>query len=144
MPLDTTKEALRLLERECDTARRGFTMCLVAGGYRMMTRPEYAGAIRRLGKEEKQLPPLSRAALEVVAIIAYKQPVTRAEIDNIRGVSSESALRTLLDRGLVEEAGRKPVIGRPLLYSTTPEFLLRFGLLSLADLPPLGAGEVPA
>jgi len=143
MPLDTVKEALRLLERECDTLHRGVAVYRVAGGYRMMTRPEYADVIRRLGKEEKQLQSLSRAALEVLAIVAYKQPITRAEIDNIRGVSSESALRTLLDRGLIEESGRKPVIGRPLLYVTTPEFLLRFGLLSLQDLPPL-APAVPA
>jgi segregation and condensation protein B len=140
MPLDTTREALRALEREYDSSRRGFAICLVAGGYRMMTRPEYAEAIRRLGKEETKAPPLSRASLEVLAIIAYKQPTTRAEIDNIRGVSSDSALRTLLDRGLIEEAGRKPVIGRPLLYCTAPEFLLRFGLLSLEDLPPIDAG----
>jgi segregation and condensation protein B len=136
MPLDTTREVLRLLEKEYDSGCRGFSICLVAGGYRMMTRPEHAEAIRRLGREEKQAPPLSRAALEVLAIIAYRQPATRAEIDNIRGVSSDSSLRTLLDRGLIEEAGRKQVIGRPLLYCTTPEFLLRFGLLSLKDLPP--------
>jgi len=140
MPLDTTREALRSLELEYGSSRRGFAICFVAGGYRMMTCPEYADAIRRLGKEGKQPQPLSRASLEVLAIIAYKQPATRAEIDNIRGVSSDSALRTLLDRGLIEEAGRKPVIGRPMLYCTTSEFLLRFGLLSLEDLPPVDAG----
>ena len=137
MPLDITKEALEMLQREYSSLDRGFTLERIAGGYQILTRPEYAPAIKRLKKQERPLSALSRAALEVLAMVAYRQPITRAEIDSLRGVSSDSATKTLLDRGLIEEVGRKPVIGRPSLFGTTQEFLRKFGLSSLKDLPDL-------
>ncbi len=138
MPLDTTKEAVESLVLEYDEPGRGMHVHYVDGGYLFLTRPEYDEAIRRLrDDDDRRLPNLSRAALEVLAVVAYKQPVTRAEIDSIRGVSSDSALRTLIERGLVEEAGKKEVIGRPTLFATTSLFLQKFGLGSLEELPVL-------
>ncbi len=102
--------------------------------------PEAAPVIRRfLGTQQSQR--LSPAALETLAIIAYRQPITRAQIDAIRGVDSSAALRALLSRDLICEAGRLETLGRPILYATTPTFLQAFGLTSLSDLPPLEEGE---
>lgn len=102
----------------------------------MLSRPEYAPYVERLS--ERQRPPaLSPASLETLAITAYRQPVTRAEIEKIRGVSPDSAISTLLERGLICEKGRKETVGRPILYGTTPDFLLYLGLSSLHDLPAL-------
>ncbi|MGE5482190.1 MAG: SMC-Scp complex subunit ScpB [Bacteroidota bacterium] len=112
----------------------------VAGGYRLTTAPQY----RELVAKVHVIPDrsgLSRAALETLAIIAYRQPISRPEIDQIRGVRSESAINSLLERGLIEEAGRADTIGHPILYRTTRRFLLEFGLRSLADLPPIKAAE---
>jgi len=116
---------------------RPLTVLRIAGGYQMATRPEWADLVARL-LEDKRSHRLSRAALETLAIIAYRQPVIRPDIDAIRGVNSDSALKTLLDRGLVTIAGRHEGPGRPLLYRTTPGFLKYFGLPSLADLPDPG------
>ncbi|MCD6080529.1 MAG: SMC-Scp complex subunit ScpB [Candidatus Omnitrophica bacterium 4484_49] len=113
-----------------------FRLREVAGGYQMVTDPEYAQWLRKLfrgGRKEK----LSRPALETLAIIAYKQPVTKPEIEHIRGVDADGVVRTLLERGLIRIAGRKNVLGRPILYATTKKFLEYFGLNSLNDLPPL-------
>jgi segregation and condensation protein B len=115
---------------------RGFRLQKSNSGYQMVSSPVAAGDIERfLGLEE--IARLSRAALEVLAIIAYQQPITRPQIDSIRGVNSDSVLRTLLRHGLVEEIGRSEGPGRPFLYKTTTDFLSFFGLGSLQELPPL-------
>ncbi|HIE53413.1 MAG TPA: SMC-Scp complex subunit ScpB [Armatimonadetes bacterium] len=117
-------------------AGHGLQVLEVAGGFRLTTRPEYAEYVERL-----LAPPpvhLSPASLETLAIIAYRQPITRPEIDALRGVNSQQVLRNLLEHGLIEVRGRKRVPGRPLLYGTTPRFLELFGLRDLSDLPRLG------
>ncbi len=121
------------LEREY--APRGIHVQRVAGGLQVGTRPEYGHFVAKLHKPERFR--LSRASLETLAIVAYKQPATRPEIDAIRGVNSDSPLDTLLQYELVCEAGRKDAPGRPLLYRTTDSFLGKFGLNSIADLPGL-------
>ena len=128
--------ALETLERDYDTDDRAIRLQRVAGGYQLCTRPELAEVVRRLfvGKRRVRL---TRPALEVLAIIAYKQPTTRPEIDAIRGVGSGGVVETLLERSLVRIAGRADSVGRPLLYATTPEFLQYLGLDSLHDLPSL-------
>lgn len=112
------------------------------GAYQLVTAPENVEAVRRFLGEVRPAP-LSRAALETLAVVAYRQPVTRAEIDNTRAVDSDRALRTLLTRELVEEVGRRPGPGRPAEYGTTQRFLEYFGLPSLDDLPPLDVAPVP-
>ncbi|WP_022852833.1 SMC-Scp complex subunit ScpB [Thermodesulfatator atlanticus] len=114
---------------------RGITLNEVAGGYRFETRPDFAPYLRRLifGSPPK----LSRAALETLAIVAYKQPITKAEVEAIRGVDSSGALRNLLEKDLIKICGRKDVPGRPILYGTTPKFMEIFGLKDLAELPKL-------
>src|SRR5579863_8536490 len=107
----------------------------VAGGYRMSTKPEQHDAVRAFAKSLKPPIRLSLPALETLAVIAYKQPVTVPEISDIRGVDSGGVIGTLLDRKLITTAGRKQVIGRPILYKTTKEFLLRFGLKDVNELP---------
>jgi segregation and condensation protein B len=114
----------------------GIQLCEVSQGHIFLTKPEYQACVERLARRER-VQPLSSAALETLAIVAYKQPVTRGEIDKIRGVASDSALSTLVERGLVTEVGRRNTVGRPVLYGTTPEFLVYLGLRSLDDLPPL-------
>jgi segregation and condensation protein B len=108
----------------------------VSGGYRIMTRKEYEPWIHRLYQERGKAK-LSKSALETLAIIAYNQPVTRVEVDNIRGVNSDYTIRTLLDKKLIEVKGRREGPGRPLLYTTTKYFLEYFGLNSIEDLPSL-------
>lgn len=128
--------ALEALEREWAEANRGFRLQRIAGGYQLMTDPALADPVRTFvaARERKKL---SAAALETLSIIAYRQPITRQQIEYIRGVGVEGAMKTLLDRGLIKISGRKDVPGRPLLYSTTKEFLNRFGLGTLKDLPKL-------
>jgi segregation and condensation protein B len=132
----TEVEVAAALQRvEADYADRGIVLREVAGGYRFASAP-----VARDVVEAYLLPPkssLSTPALETLAIIAYMQPVTKSEIEAIRGVASDSVVSTLVDRNLVAEAGRKDVVGRPMLYKTTPEFLESFGLRSLDDLPPM-------
>ncbi|NLG79399.1 MAG: SMC-Scp complex subunit ScpB [Firmicutes bacterium] len=123
------------LRREYDEEGRGVQIVFVAGGYQMATRPAHADYIARLNVGTRQA--LSRPALETVAMIAYKQPITRAELETIRGVRVDGVLSTLIERGLVRPVGRKKAPGRPVLYGTTPEFLRWFGLASLDDLPPI-------
>ncbi|EGW40738.1 SMC-Scp complex subunit ScpB [Desulfosporosinus sp. OT] len=113
----------------------GLTLLEINGGYKLGTKPEVARYIEMLYKQPAQA--LSNAALEVLSIIAYKQPVTRGEIDFIRGVQSDRALATLIEKGLVKDVGRKEGPGRPILYATTEQFLLHFGLRSLDDMPNL-------
>ncbi len=127
--------AATLQRIEADFADRGIVLREIAGGYRFASAPAAREAV-----EAYLLPPksnLSTPALETLAIIAYMQPVTKSEIEAIRGVASDSVVSTLLDRNLIAEAGRKDVVGRPMLYKTTPEFLESFGLRSLDDLPPM-------
>jgi segregation and condensation protein B len=107
----------------------------IAGGYRMATKAEYHDAVRAFVKSLKPAMKLSLPALETLAVIAYKQPVTAPEVNEIRGVESSGVFGSLLARKLIATAGRKPVVGRPILYKTTKEFLLRFGLKDLAELP---------
>ncbi len=107
----------------------------IAGGYRMATKPEHHDVVVNFAKSLKPPVRLSLQALETLAVIAYKQPVTVPEISEIRGVDSSGVIATLLDRKLVTTAGRKQVIGRPILYKTTKEFLLRFGLNDVSELP---------
>lgn len=113
----------------------GIEIRQVAGGYRMSTKPEQHEVVRSFAKSLKPPIRLSLPALETLAVIAYKQPVTVPEINDIRGVDSGGVIGTLLDRKLITTAGRKQVIGRPILYKTTKEFLLRFGLKDVSELP---------
>jgi segregation and condensation protein B len=117
------------------SGERGMEIREIAGGYRMATKPEYHDAVRGFVKSLKPPMKLSLQALETLAVIAYKQPVTAPEVSEIRGVDSGGVLGGLVSRKLITTAGRKPVIGRPILYKTTKEFLLRFGLKDVNDLP---------
>jgi len=137
--LEVTLEQADALARrlEVEYADRGIQVTRVAGGYQACTRPEYGPTVAKLHKPERFR--LSRAALETLAIVAYKQPTTKPEVDAIRGVSSDSPLDTLVQYGLVCEAGRKESPGRPVLYRTTENFLGQFGLNSVEDLPHLDA-----
>ena len=123
------------LSADYDRENRGMEIRQVAGGYRMATRPEHHDVVRAFAKSLKPPVRLSLAALETLAVIAYKQPVTVPEISEIRGVESAGVIGTLLDRKLITTAGRKQVIGRPILYKTTKEFLMRFGLGDVSELP---------
>jgi segregation and condensation protein B len=114
----------------------------VAGGFQIATRSEMAPWIRKLYKERLTVR-LSSSALETLAIIAYKQPITRSEIEQIRGVEASGVMETLLERRLVKVVGRKETIGRPLLYGTTTEFLRQFGLKHLSELPDLQSYQLP-
>jgi segregation and condensation protein B len=131
---DVTR-AVSELSAEYDVQSRGFFLQEVAGGYQLRTRPEYAEFLRRLGRTRPFK--FSKPALEAMAIIAYRQPVTRTEIEYLRGVDSGSVLKTLLDRHLVRILGKKDVPGKPAIYGTTREFLELFGLPDLAALPTL-------
>ena len=133
---DKIELALGKLVDEFNSRPGGMLIREVAGGYRMTTRPEHHEHIRMYLKS-KPSAKLSMAALETLAVIAYKQPVTLAEILAIRGKKSSTALQTLLEKKLVGIVGRKPVVGRPILYGTSKEFLIHFGLKDLADLPTL-------
>jgi segregation and condensation protein B len=132
-PKEDVKAALDAVRRRYDRPG-GLQLVEVAGGYQIVTRPELHEWVRRLF-HERTTQKLSVAALETLAVIAYKQPVTAPEIADIRGVNTSGVLATLMDRKLVKIAGRKQVVGRPFLYGTTREFLERFGLNDLSDLP---------
>jgi segregation and condensation protein B len=134
VPLD---EALMLLnELAVEYERRsGLAIVEVASGWRMVTRPEFAAYISRLHPPQRIR--LSRGSLEVLAIIAYHQPITRPEIEQLRGVDSSAAIQSLLEHGLIQVVGYKETVGRPRLYATTQKFLELFGLRSLDELPPL-------
>ena len=123
------------LQREYEEQGRAFEIWQVAGGYQLRTRPEYAAYLRLLHRERPLR--LSRAALETLAVVAYRQPVTRAEVEAVRGVEVDAVIRSLLDRQLVRIAGHREVPGRPMLYATTKRFLEVFGLGRIDDLPTL-------
>jgi segregation and condensation protein B len=136
-PIDKIKRLLDEIVAEFAKAEHGLAVREVAGGYKMATKAEHHEAVRAFVK--KLTPPLklSLAALETLAVIAYKQPVTTPEIMEIRGVQGVGVLKTLLDRKLIAEAGRKNVVGKPILYKTTKEFLVQFGLKDVSELPTL-------
>jgi segregation and condensation protein B len=125
---------IEALREEYRAQSRAFDVEEIAGGYHLRTRPEHAPIVERLVRERRE-DRLTTAAIETLAIIAYKQPISRAEIEAVRGVQSSTLIRTLMERGMVRIAGRAEVLGRPLLYGTTPAFLERFGLKSVRDLP---------
>ena len=133
------REAEELCERlasRLDDRGAGVVLRNVAGGWRLFTHPDTASEVERFVLSSRQAR-LTKAALETLAIVAYKQPVTRHQVSSIRGVNSDGVLRALQDKGLIEEAGREETPGRPILYATTPTFLERLGLPSLASLPSL-------
>jgi segregation and condensation protein B len=144
------RAAVDALMAACQEPGRGLTVAEVGGGVRLVTRPEHAPllmSLQRLRLKSR----LSRAAVETLTIVAYRQPISRPEIEQLRGVGTESVLTHLLERRLVRVVGRKPTPGRPVLYGTTREFLEHFGLRDLEDLPPFesptgvgGAGGEPA
>ena len=134
---DATKQitnAIETLNASYDDTNRAFRIERIAGGYRVMTREELAPLVSRL-HAERQMQKLSQAALETLSILAYRQPVMRAEIEVIRGVACGEVLRGLMERRLVKIVGRAEELGRPMLYGTTKDFLNIFGLASLKDLP---------
>ena len=132
-PMEDIEQALAALQAEY-AERAGLQMVQVAGGYQICTRPDLHEWVRRLFHQHSKQR-LSVQALETLAVIAYKQPITSAEIAEIRGVNVSGVVGTLLERHLVKVTGRKPVVGRPFLYATTQEFLNQFGLSDLGDLP---------
>ena len=127
--------ALEQLSREHEEAKRSYRLVCVAGAWQFVTQPEFAPWLRALVGHKIRPPRLSQPALETLAIIAYRQPLTRAEIEQIRGVTVDGVMQTLMERGLVEQVGRAEVVGRPGTYGTTALFLEYFGLASLEDLP---------
>src|SRR5262249_44601616 len=122
---------------EYEQPGRGLTIREIAGGYKMGTKPEHHEAVRAFVKSLKPPLKLSLAALETLSVIAYKQPITAPEVLEIRGVQGAGVLKTLLERKLIAAAGRKNVIGKPVLYRTTKEFLIQFGLKDVSELPSL-------
>jgi segregation and condensation protein B len=127
--------ALEELARDHETAARSYRLVCVAGSWQFVPQPEFSPWLRVLVGAKIRPSRLSPAALETLAIISYRQPVTRAEVEQVRGVNVDGTMQTLLERGLVEQSGRAEVVGRPALYSTTPMFLQYFGLRGLEDLP---------
>lgn len=136
-PAERVRTLIGQLVAEFDKPEHGVTIREVAGGYKMATKPEHHEGVRSFVKSLKPPLKLSLPALETLAVIAYKQPVTAPEIMEIRGVQGAGVLKTLLDRKLIAAAGRKNVIGKPILYKTTKEFLVQFGLKDLSELPSL-------
>ena len=132
---DDLVAALEQLAAEHETAARSYRLACVAGAWQFVTQPEFSPWLRALVGVKNRPSRLSQAALETLAIIAYRQPVTRAEVELVRGVNVDGTMQTILERGLVEQSGRAEVVGRPALYSTTPLFLEYFGLRGLEDLP---------
>src|SRR6516225_9544244 len=128
----------------CASEERGIEIRAVAGGYKMYTKPQHHDFVRRFIKSLRPPLRLSMPALETLAVIAYKQPVTAPEISEIRGVNTSGVISTLLDKKLITTAGRKEVMGRPILYKTSKEFLMRFGLSDLDELPSLKEFEALA
>jgi segregation and condensation protein B len=134
---ELVEKLLAELAAEYEKPEHGLTIREIAGGYKMGTKPEHHEAVRAFVKSLKPPLKLSLAALETLSVIAYKQPITAPEVLEIRGVSGAGVLKTLLERKLIAAAGRKNVIGKPVLYRTTKEFLIQFGLKDIAELPSL-------
>ena len=131
----TIESLVRDIQDAYKQRKSGLQIVFIAGGYKITTRPEFAEYVSHLNVKVRQS--LSRPALETLAIIAYRQPITRPELEDIRGVRVDSVLNTLIERNLIRVSGRKRAPGRPALYSTTATFLQWFGLSSLDELPPL-------
>lgn len=127
--------ALQQLAVEHEQAARSYRLACVAGAWQFVTQPEYAPWLKALMGHKARPPRLSQPALETLAIIAYRQPLTRSEIEQVRGVAVDGVMQTLLERGIVEQTGRAEVVGRPALYGTTALFLEYFGLRSLDEMP---------
>jgi segregation and condensation protein B len=127
--------ALEELHREHEAAQRTYRLVCVAGSWQFVCQPDYAPWLKTMVGHKLRPPRLSQPALETLAVISYRQPVTRAEVEQVRGVSVDGVMQTLLDRGLVVQTGRAEVVGRPALYGTTALFLEYFGLRSLEELP---------
>ena len=136
-PRDRVIDLLEQLAADYERPERGLSIREIAGGFKMTTKPEHHEAVRRFVKNLNPPLKLSLPALETLAVIAYKQPITAPEIMEIRGVQGAGVLKTLLDRKLIGTAGRKQVIGKPILYKTTREFLVQFGLKDVGELPSL-------
>jgi segregation and condensation protein B len=139
-PFKKTKDAdvvaaLEALQQDHEAAQRSYRLACIAGSWQFVSQPEFAPWIIALVGVKARPPRLSQPALETLAIIAYRQPITRAEIEQVRGVAVDGVMQTLLERGLVEQVGRAEVIGRPMTYGTTPLFLEYFGLRALEELP---------
>ncbi|MBO7611776.1 MAG: SMC-Scp complex subunit ScpB [Elusimicrobia bacterium] len=134
------EDIMQEMQQEYVQLNRAYELKFVADGWTFATKPEYSNWIKKLLKE-KTILKLSPSAMEVLAIIAYKQPITRAEIDNVRGVDSGGVIDTLTDRKFIKIVGRKETLGRPLLYGTTQEFLRHFGLSHLSELPVIEAAK---
>ncbi len=132
---DDLTAALEELAREHESAARSYRLACVAGAWQFVTQPEFSPWLKALVGVKNRPTRLSQAALETLAIIAYRQPVTRAEVEQVRGVNIDGTMQTILERGLVIQSGRAEVVGRPALYSTTPLFLEYFGMRGLEDLP---------
>ncbi|SDP45441.1 SMC-Scp complex subunit ScpB [Halobacillus sp. SY10] len=132
----TFKTLLEEMMKDYQSKNRGLTIMDSQGTLHLTTKPEHASYYKRL-LDSPGSTRLSQAALETLAIIAYQQPITRIEVDDLRGVKSDRAIQTLVNRSLIEEKGRKDAIGRPILYGTTKDFLIYFGLTSIEELPPL-------
>ncbi|MGP1272657.1 MAG: SMC-Scp complex subunit ScpB [Phycisphaerales bacterium] len=130
------------LNESYESTGRAFRIARVAGGFRMLASPDLAGVLASF-HGTRASNKLSRAALETLAVVAYRQPVTRAEIESIRGVAAGDVLRSLMDRRLLTIVGRAEELGRPMLYGTTKEFLTQFGLARLGDLPPIEGARPP-
>ena len=136
-PVEVVTGLLDEIAAEFNKPEHGLTIREVAGGYKMATKPEYHESIRVFVKNLKPPLKLSLAALETLAVVAYKQPITAPEIMEVRGVQGAGVLKTLLDRKLIATSGRKQVVGKPILYKTTREFMIQFGLKDLSELPSL-------
>jgi segregation and condensation protein B len=136
-PRDRVIDLLEQLAADYERPERGLSIREIAGGFKMTTKPEHHEAVRRFVKNLNPPLKLSLPALETLAVIAYKQPITAPEIMEIRGVQGAGVLKTLLDRKLIGTAGRKAVVGKPILYKTTREFLVQFGLKDVGELPSL-------
>ena len=136
-PPELVEKLLAELTAEYEKPEHGLAIREIAGGYKMATKAEHHDAVRAFVKSLKPALKLSLAALETLAVIAYKQPITAPEVMEIRGVQGAGVLKTLLERKLIAASGRKNVIGRPVLYKTTKEFLIQFGLKDMSELPTL-------
>ena len=139
--IEEVVEACKVLKYNYDTELRGITLIEIDEGYQLCSRPEYYGFIQEIiGEQRRQA--LSNAAMEALAIVAYRQPVTRSQVEYIRGVNSDGAINRLIERDLIEETGRLDAPGRPILYGTTQNFLRCFGLKTPKDLPEFDFSEV--
>ena len=130
------REEIDALRQECEEQRRGFRVYEIAGGFQLASAIDFAEVLKRFyhARDKKKMTP---ASLETLSVVAYRQPVTRADIEGVRGVNVDAAVKGLMEKGLIRIVGRKEVPGRPILYGTTREFLEHFGLKSLQELPPL-------